>query len=79
VRFDKEWEVDELANIQVPQSLKHPKKEWDQPRRPLESKGKFFVLVLDAICIPACPYTKPSACDREGSGRTNGGLVIVGH
>ena len=45
-----------FRNIQVPQSLKHPKKELDQLRLPLESKGKFLELVWGAICIPACPY-----------------------
>lgn len=69
------------TGIQVPHSLKHPKNEWDHSRLPLVSKGKFLGLVLDAICIPACPYTKPSALlyDREGSVRTNSGLSVVGH
>ena len=42
-------------NLQVPQSSKHPKNELVQPRLPSESKGKFFGLVWEAICIPACP------------------------
>jgi hypothetical protein len=44
-----------FGKIQVPQLLKHPKRELDQPRFPSESRGKFSGLVWDAICIPACP------------------------
>ena len=58
-----------LGNIQVPQSLKHPKRELDQPRLPSESKGKFLGLVWDAICMPTCPYASLSVLSHNEAKR----------
>ena len=57
------------ANIQVPQALKHPQKETDHPRLPLEFKGKWLGLVWDAICITWCPCMNPSVPSYMGENR----------
>ena len=76
------------ANIQVPQALKHPQKETDHPRLPLELRGKFlgFVwvgMVWAGICIPCFSCMNPSVPSYMGENREEQTLgwmyTAIGH